>query len=555
MGQKKLTGFDKVLGAVSPKWALQRVMARDALHEFAAVRPSGARGKPATIFDQGSSESWRKQRERVDAMMEAREMEECFCIIAGLLQKIGMYAFGQVEYQPETGDAKADEEYEQYFHDWCGRADITGRHRLRTLVQLGFQSALRDGEHGFQEHIVNGELRLQAIEGDRIGGANQGNQGDEKNINGIKIDDKGRVIGYEIYRRTRTVKYELEGEVTPENFIHLFFPKRTDQYHGVSVLAPALPHARDLYELLGHEKIAAKFAAAWTAIVRTRDPGAPGAMQWSENPQGSNLPQTMAAQPGMMLKLEQGVEDIEFAPGTQRPSGAFMALVDALIREIALAIPLPYGFVYNMAAFGGVTARLETESAQRVFRWYQEIVEHIMLNRVKRKVLLLGIAAGKIKGTKHWNRGSWRYGATLTGDVGHAVQADLDLMRAGAKPRSQLASNCGNDFRQVMEKKGAEIKIAMEVSRKTGAPIELLLPELVGATEQIAALKRAKDGVSDTPPPPPGLIGSVGEKAVKGLLDLVMAVNKGEMDRDSAVQTAMTVYGMDPMEADSLFPG
>jgi hypothetical protein len=29
-----------------------------------------------------------------------------------------------------------------------------------------------------------------------------------------------------------------------------------------------------------------------------------------------------------------------------------------------------YGFVYNMAAFGGVTARLETQAAQRVFRWY-----------------------------------------------------------------------------------------------------------------------------------------------------------------------------------------
>lgn len=55
-------------------------------------------------------------------------------------------------------------------------------------------------------------------------------------------------------------QYSLEGEVKPESFIHLFFPSRTDQYHGVSKLAPALPHARDLYELPGYEKIAAKFA-------------------------------------------------------------------------------------------------------------------------------------------------------------------------------------------------------------------------------------------------------------------------------------------------------
>jgi hypothetical protein len=69
-----------------------------------------------------------------------------------------------------------------------------------------------------------------------------------------------------------------------------------------------------------------------------------------------------------------------------------------------------------------------------VFRWYQEMLEHILLNRVKRKVLLLGIASGRIKATKNWNMGSWRYGATLTGDVGHQVQADLDPARLRLGP-------------------------------------------------------------------------------------------------------------------------
>ena len=163
---------------------------------------------------------------------------------------------------------------------------------------------------------------------------------------------------------------------------------------------------------------------------------------------------SMKAEAGMVMKVENGVDEIDFAPGTMRPSGAFMALLEALIREIALAMNLPYGFVYNMAAFGGVTARLETQAAQRVFRWYQEMLEHILLNRVKRKVLLLGIAAGRIKACGNWDSGSWRrYGATLTGDVGHQVQADLDLVRCGAKTRSQLAGEYNNDFRQVMEKK------------------------------------------------------------------------------------------------------
>ena len=468
-----------------------------------------------------------------------------------------IYICGQLEYQPETGDDPTDKAYADYFHGWCGRADLTGRHRFRTLVQMGVQSAIRDGQHGWVEHIKNGELRLQAIEGDRIGNPQNPNTSDEFNIGGIRIDEKGAVTGYEIYKRTRAMSYTLEGEEKPENFIHLFFPNRTDQYHGVSKLAPALPHARDLYELLGYEKIAAKFASSFAAFVRTRDIGAPGSEAWADAPNGSGLPPSMKAEAGMVMKVENGVDEIDFAPGTMRPSGAFMALLEALIREIALAMNLPYGFVYNMAAFGGVTARLETQAAQRVFRWYQEMLEHILLNRVKRKVLLFGIAAGNIPATKNWDRGSWRYGATLTGDVGHQVQADLDLVRCGAKTRSQLAGEYNNDFRQVMEKNGAEIQAAMAVSKRLGVPIELLLRDLENPTALIAAMERAKTGEPDPaapPPPPPGLIGTVGDKGVKSLLDMVMAVNRGEMDRDSGINTAMTVYGMDFNDASALFP-
>jgi hypothetical protein len=265
----------------------------------------------------------------------------------------------------------------------------------------------------------------------------------------------------------------------------------------------------------------------------------------------------MVARAGTVTKVETGVDDIDFAPGTSRPNGAFMALLEALIREIALALSLPYGFVYNMASFGGVTARLETQSAQRVFCWYQEMLEHILLNRVKHKVLLMAIAAKKLPMHKNWDQGSWRYGATLTGDVGHQVQADLDLVRTGAKTRSQIAAEYNNDFAEVMEKTGAEIVTAIEVSKRLGVPLELLIRDLENPTQLIATLERAKTGEPDPaagPPPPPGLIGTIGDKGVKNLLDLVMAVNRGEMDRASAINTAMAAFAMDPLDAQTLFP-
>lgn len=552
--RRKPTGFERVLGFVAPEAAYKRMVVRERMHEFAAVRRSGARGRPANAYEQGSSESQKKARERVDAMFEAREMEETFCIVAGLLQKLGIYIAGQLEYQPETGNSKADEEISAYFHDWCSRSDYAGRFRFRDQVQMAVQEAIRDGQHGFIEHVVGGELRLQAIEGDRIGNPLQSRAGDDLDLNGIVLNANGSVKHYEIYKRSKSAMYSKEGEVTPEDFIHLFFPNRSDQYHGVSKLAPALPHARDLYEMFGYEKIAAKFAASFAAFVRTSDMGAPGSGTWDDSgATNSGMPAKMAAQAGMVLKMEKGVEDMQFAPASNRPSGAFMAMVEALIREIALGVNLPYGFVYNMASFGGVTARLETEAAQRVFRWYQEKLEHIILNRVKRKVLLMGMASGKLKYYKDWEKGAWRYGPTLTGDVGHQVTADLDLVRSGAKTRSQLAAMYNNDFRQVIEKNGVEIKHAMDVSKRTGVPLELLLRDLENPTQLIAALDKAKRGESDEAPPQPGLIGTVGEKGVKPLIDLVMAVSKGEMDPEMAKITAMSVYGLPVEEAAVLF--
>lgn len=553
------TFLDRAVGIFSPTKELERMVAREKLHQFAATRRgSGARGKLATAWQQGSSESWKKNRERIDAIWEAREMEESFCIISGLLQRLPMYICGTLEYQPQTGDGKLDRRYAEYFHNWCGRADYTGRHRLKTLAQLGIASAIRDGEHGWVERVEDGELRLQAIEGDRIGNPQSPVTGDETNINGIHIDAAGKVVSYEIYRRTRTVSYEKEAVVTPRDFIHLFYPTRTDQYHGVSRLAPALPHARDLYELLGHEKVAAKFAASFAAFVKMKDVGAPGAASWEDpGDAATGRPATLKAQAGTVMRMEAGTEDIEFAPGAQRPSGAFMALVEALIREIALALNLSYGFVYNMAVFGGVTARLETQAVQRVIRWYQERMEEVLLNRVRDKVLMLAIASGKLPWSRNWNKGAWRYGAAITGDVGHQTSADLELVAAGIKTRSQMAAEHGNDFRQNIDQVAAEVETIRDVAAEREVPMELLLERLNNPTALFANLERAKAGLPgpDEPPaPPPGLIGSVGDKGVKPLLELLEKVGSGVIDRDTGVLTVMKLYGMSYAAADKLVP-
>lgn len=64
----------------------------------------------------------------------------------------------------------------------------------------------------------------------------------------------------------------------------------------------------------------------------------------------ADSPGTVEMKAGKIQRLSQG-EDIQFAPGTNRPSGAFMALVQVMVREIASGLNMPYGFLYDMTAF------------------------------------------------------------------------------------------------------------------------------------------------------------------------------------------------------------
>ena len=548
------------MGAISPQRGLDRGIARERLRMFAAEpewKPNDdggmARGKGASAFDQGSSESGKKQRQRVEAIWEGRAMEEHFCMVAGILDRLSMYVCGSIEYQAATGDDKADTEIEEYFHNWCGECDYTGRHRMRTMAELGLRSMWRDGEHGWIEHLENGKLKLQAIEADRIGNPTNLSQ-DEFNIGGVVIDGRGRIQNYQIQKRTRNMMYSLEGEIPPERFIHLYRPTRSDQYHGTSLLKPVIPHARDLYELFGFEKVAAKFAASFAAFMRVADPHSPtGVDTWDKDPGPGKL-RSMAAQAGTVIQVPRG-EGLEFAPGTQRPSGAFMAFVEALVREVALGLNLPYGFVYDMARFGGVTARLETQSAERVFKRFREILIQTLLDRVKRKVLLLGMASKELRVVKNWDKGSWQFGAGLSGDLGHQVQADETMVRNGVKTRTQWAAELGYDYGALIDQTASEVEKIQRVSKEKNIPMELLLVTLPAPTENLANLAKAKAGITDEAAPPPGLVGTAGDKAAKGVIDLLSAVGRGEIDRDSARMTLVEVYGMEMASAMAVLPG
>lgn len=572
---KPLTNFlDRAITFFNPQAGMERVVARARLQQFDydGASSSGKRGnRGGSMFRNASPESNSIQRDAIKLMWESRDMEQNFCLYRGLLTRIVKYAMGTIKWQSRTGDSKTDAAYEAVWEAWCKEADITGRHHLNVLVQLAIRGMMRDRDFGLALSDEGGALRVRGIEADRIGNPNDSGASNEKNIQGIKLGESGEVIGYEIFKRTLTNMYEKQDELPPERFLHVFDPLRVDQYRGVAWMAPALPHMRDLYEALDSEMQAIKFASSFSGFTQTTTPyslqGA-AAFDAEKRDDGTNK---YGVKPGTIQRLTAG-ESIVFPPGIARPSGSFMAFFEAKLREIAATGDVPFGFVWNLAQLGGVTARIEVAQMKRTLDHFREIAKGKILEPLVTKVLRRAVARGEAPPHPKRGAGRWGFGPDITGDAGNDMSADLSALQAGIFSESYLVEGkWGGDFEEHVYQQAREMDIRKRVAEETGIPIELQSARLQGATSQLAAMNTRGDPAAEAPVldenapegqgsqdgqvVPSGLAAAHGKDAVKGLLDIMKKLTAGEITREQAVSVLVASYGMDLQEAEMVVPG
>jgi len=548
--------LDRAVSFFDPEAGVNRAQARERLKAFGydSAQPGTNRGGSGGRQKNSSSETWRMQRDRLVLLWDARDVVRNFSILRGIISRIVQYTADTVQYVSQTGDEEIDSMYQDYFHAWCERADITGRHRLGALVSMAMWSLLVDGDHGW--HLVEidaggkRQLRIQSIEADRIGDPNNPmSPGNNNDIGGIIVDEMGRPVSYRIFKRERrTALYSFEREIPADQFIHIFDPMRVDQYRGVTALSTVIAPARDLYEVYHFEKLAAKWQVGHAGFVKVSDPTRRdgGISAWNGTKDNRpDSPGTMAMEAGKIQRLSQG-EDIQFAPGTNRPSGAFMALVQTMVREIASGLNMPYGFLYDMTAFSGHTGRIEIAQAMRSIRRYQKLLSEKALDPLRDRVIGLGISLGDLPAHPKWRSGRWGFGRSLTGDYGHDTTANLQLLSAGLVTATDLIAETGQSFEEVVRRSASEVAYLQRVATETGVPIELINQRLPGPTQALAAMAEPPQ------PPPPGLVPQGLD--VKPLLELLKNVGEGILDRESAIINLMNLYGVERNAAEKMIP-
>lgn len=501
--------FERAIGAIAPSWEVRRMQARVQRHLFEYQAAQADRLFAPKTYGH-PSESLKTERDRKTMMFEARDLVENFGPAKVILNKFAEN-IAPTEYAPATGDRKYDGLLAEYFHDWCKRCDFEGRHSFRKLVEIAVQTRPVDGDCGeIIRRMADDRLRLQLVAGDRIGSPTEVSTQDNY-FSGVTVDQFGRPLSYRIFRVARTGQYLDPEEIPAENFLHYADQFRSDQYRGVTDFHACLRTARMIKDILEAEEVGVKYASQQAALIfnatgtaqNTRDLFTP---QGAANMANGQAPLHEESQYGVLKYLQRG-DRVEVMPS--RPGTAFEGFTQLLMDHFSLGIGVSCGVLFGTKDYKGPSVRSEFAQADRTFTRHKCVVADKLLDPAKEAVILNGIAiedippptlqAGEtmIQALKRSLRGSWRFPAKLTIDVGRESDANINENAIGAKSLQEIAAEQNADAFERLEQNAQVAQWVHELSEKYKVPETAI--RLIGKTlpNTPAAAAAAGENIGD----------------------------------------------------------
>ena len=477
----KPTFLDRAICNIAPAAGARRLAARRVLHEF-RYDGAGASTKRAQAPQNTSPNSFDVQRDRLQLMREAEDMERNFAPAKMLNRKVAMYC-APISYHAQTGDHTLNRDVEEYLDEVFKNCDVTQRYGFYKMMEFGIMGCNRGGDYGWafmrpgleegmsEEDAVQLDLKIQAVESDRIGGIYQ-NVVSNDYVAGLLIGHYGEVTAYRVFHRSMTTNvYDNPVDVPASQFVHMTDPMRIDQYRGVSILATAIQNLRDLYEMVDFQKGKSKLASALTVFTNSN-----GAMSGSGqmDAYSTNLPTGSGASAlqqdinfGQINHLPGGT-DIKF-PASVSPSTEEQWVMTLMLKFVAMSYNLPYSFALDAAALGGVSSRLESEMAKAEFERVQKVIAP-HASRIKDAFLYDAIAKGIFPARVYRDitKGRWGFRAHPQPDLGKEASAAVNLNQNGLLNPIKYWTDDAQDPREVAEAMGQWAAIKRDTAEKYG---------------------------------------------------------------------------------------
>lgn len=430
MAAPKPNLLDRVIEAVAPRMALQRLRARGALALSGGYFGGAARGRAAlSNWNPGVADADGDiSPDLVDLRGYSRDLARRSALAGGAVSTVVTNVVGTglaVQPAPDAAVLKLSESAAQAWAEAALRewrlwaegtdCDITRTQNFYGLTGLAFRSVLESGDTFVLPTMAGTgrpyRLALQLIEADRI--CNEGHKADSATlVAGVELSASGAPIRYHIANghpgaRLRGgmswTKVPAFGERSGRrNVLHLFDRRRPGQSRGVPYLAPVIEPLKQLQRYSEAEISAAVISAAFAVFVKMdaeafeslfaeneRSTYLKAATKWD-----GSVPVADMSGPGRAVNLLPG-ESIE-SPDLGRPNSAFDPFVQAVLRQVGVGLEMPFEVLIKHFTASYSASRAALLDAWRFFRGRRDWIVTAFCQPVYELWLEEAVAQGRI---------------------------------------------------------------------------------------------------------------------------------------------------------------
>lgn len=464
-----MSRLDSAIEWFSPEWGARRAAARASLRDMAETRKTlrqreraaltGYREGALTTRDvtpqsRGASADWTLELgfDRRNIVDLARQLERVNSIASSVLDRACEHVIGEgFTLKCKTGDKGWNTAAEEYWREWCLRADSRKMMTWNEMLTVAFRSWLRDGDFLF---VLERDGTARMVESDEIA-SKVGGYYKPTDADGVEMDKRGRIKSFYVFdydpetlwpdRRTalpRLVK------VPAEHTIFLARRVRANQARGLSAFAGASWIFESADDCLESVAVAHHMAAAAGLVVYKKN-AIPGVKMGSQN--------VLKMAPGKVMRLEPGEEVQQIQP--QHPGDTFQVLMHYLTRIAAARFGMSLELVnydFTDANYSNMRAQsLETAVACRIKQ--RGMITHAC-SQMWAWVCANAIRQGELSARKDAWKHSWGVPGKAWQDPEVELRSNMGAVDGCLGTRRHILAQLGYDFDEVLDELADEEK-------------------------------------------------------------------------------------------------
>ncbi len=363
--------------------------------------------------------------------------------------------------QARSDDPNFNAEAEAGFRRWSEVADVYGQFHFGDIERLLIQRLFLDGGVFIKKILDNKRKNpycLQILEYNSL--ANQGTpKGNNQIVHGVEVDPNGIVVAYHFNVGSDLGLSSKIVRISKNNILHFSPFRRPGQLLGIPLLAPAIPAAYNLNEIIEAELISKRVEASLSVFIKTND--VYGKLQGLQK--NDNNDREIEIAPGMVNFLEPGEDITTVDP--QRPGKNFREFTYLILEGIARSLGMSLEQITGDKSQVNYSSARHSELELRDYIGpFRKALERYFLIPVWRDYINFAVMSGqlKVKGymqnPEKYEKVEWIFKGDDWVDPLKEIDAKTNEILLGVSTLSDVCAAKGKDWQEVLKQRAREVE-------------------------------------------------------------------------------------------------